>query len=314
MTSNSSSPSLSELRQGKRTTQLDNNMLDITFIREQREIVEQAIRDKAMDVDLDRLLQLDEQRRELITQRDTLLAERNQLAIEQAKERGPAIKAELAQIEPQLASVQREFDTWMLQVPQIPAADAVRGAAELAAVVKQIGEPPAFAFTPLDHIQLGERLDLIDTDRGTAVSGYRGYFLKNEAVLIHHGLMQLTLQTMKQRGFTLMVPPTVIKEHALIGSGHFPFGKDEIYQIGNPGRLSDGSERKDPAYLAGTAEPSLLAYYADRVVDLADLPLKLCGISQCYRSEVGGYGRDTHGLYRLHEFMKVEQVIITNSD
>jgi len=118
---------------------------------------------------------------------------------------------------------------------------------------------------------------------------------------------------MQEKAFTLMVPPVLVKERALFGSGHFPFGKEEIYQIGNPGKLSEGDQR-EAQYLAGTSEPSLLAYYADKTLDEKDLPIKMCGVSSCYRSEIGSYGKDTKGVYRIHEFVKVEQVVICKAD
>jgi seryl-tRNA synthetase len=110
------------------------------------------------------------------------------------------------------------------------------------------------------------------------------------------------------------VPPTILREFAFVGSGHFPSGRDELYQIGNPGKLESGEEVKEPLFLTGTAEPSLLAYHAGKILNEKDLPVKMCGISQCYRSEVGSYGKDAKGLYRLHEFMKVEQVVICKND
>ncbi len=289
-------------------------MLDIEYIRTNRDTVAQAITDKLMKLDLDRLLTLDVERRELITKRDALLAERNQLAIEQAKERGPALKAELAEIEPRFADVEAEFNLLMLQVPQIPAADAPRGDESQYVEIKKVGEPAKFDFEPKDHIALGKILDLIDIDRGAAVSGYRGYYLKNEAALMHHGLMQLGLQIMRKNGFTVMVPPTIVRDRALVGSGHFPFGRAEVYQIANPSRLADGAQEKEAQNLVGTAEPSLLAYYADQILEASDLPVKACGISQCYRSEVGSYGKDTKGIYRIHEFMKVEQIVLVEAD
>lgn len=288
-------------------------MLDIHFIRENAQKVRDAIAKKAMSVDLDRLLELDDERRTLIVKRDELLATRNGLRVEQMKEQGPAIKSQLADIEPHLTSVERDFHELMLTVPQLPADDATEGTADKAPVVKTVGELPSFDFDFKDHLTLARDLDLIDTDRGAAVSGYRGHYLKNEATLIHHGLMQLGLKLMRERGFTVMVPPTIVKDFALEGSGHFPFGKEEIYQIGNPGRLADGSERKEPLYLVGTAEPSLLAYYADQTLTTEQLPIKAAGISQCYRSEIGSYGKDTKGLYRVHEFMKVEQVLLVEA-
>ena len=289
-------------------------MLDIEFIRTHRDVVARAMQEKKIEVDLDQLLALDEERRSLISKRDALLAERNSLSVEQSKQRGPALKVELSEIEPKLSSIQVEFDQLMLTVPQIPAADAPRGAAELAVEIKKVGEPIKFNFTPLDHIELGRKLDLIDTERGTAVSGYRGYYLKNEAALLHHGLMQLSLQIMRRRGFSVIVPPTIVRDFALVGNGQFPFGKDETYQIVNTGRLADGSDQHEPDYLAGTAEVPLLAYFANQTLNESDLPTKVCGISQCYRSEIGSYGKDTKGLYRVHEFMKVEQVILSPAD
>ena len=289
-------------------------MLDIEFIRTHRDDVAKAIQEKNMSVDLDRLLELDEQRRAFISKRDTLLAERNSLAIEEAKQRGPALKAELAEIDPMLAEVQEAFDELMLLVPQIPDADAPKGAPENSVEIKKVGKPTQFSFTPLDHIELGKRLDLIDVERGAAISGYRGYYLKNEAALMHHGLMQLGLQIMRRRGFTVVVPPTIVRDFALVGNGQFPFGQDETYQIVNSGRLADGSDQRESSYLAGTSEVPLLAHFANQTLDETDLPTKVCGISQCYRSEIGSYGKDTKGLYRVHEFMKVEQVVLTKAD
>ncbi|MBI4023122.1 serine--tRNA ligase [Candidatus Berkelbacteria bacterium] len=288
-------------------------MLDIQFIRTHTSDVREAITQKQIDLDLDALLRLDEERRSLIQERDALLAERNRLDVATAKERGPKIKDELHTIEPRLAEVEAQFHNLLLLVPQIPATDVPVGDASASVEVRQWGEPPVFDFAPKDHMHLGTSLDLIDLERGVEVSGFRGYYLKNEAVLIHYGLMQLGLELMRARGFTLMATPTKIREFALVGSGHFPAGRAEVYQIGNAARLRDESEKED-AFLAGTAEPSLLAYYAHQTVDERELPIRVCGISPCYRSEIGGYGQDTKGLYRIHEFMKVEQVVIAPAD
>ncbi len=119
---------------------------------------------------------------------------------------------------------------------------------------------------------------------------------------------------MKEKGFTLMIPPTILREFALIGSGHFPFSKEDIYQIANPGKLADGKKISELVFLAGTAEPSLLAYFSDKVLEKKELPIKVCGFSSCYRSEIGSYGKDTKGLYRLHEFRKVEQVVLCENN
>jgi len=163
-------------------------------------------------------------------------------------------------------------------------------------------------------VELGTLLDILDLERGVQVSGYRGYYLKNEGVLLHLGLMWHTIKKLAAKGFQLMIPPTLVRDFALIGSGHFPLGKDEIYQITNPGKLATGEAEKNPLFLVGTSEPSVLAYYANQKLHEKDLPIKIAGFSQCYRSEVGSYGKDTKGIYRIHEFMKVEQVVICKDD
>jgi seryl-tRNA synthetase len=146
------------------------------------------------------------------------------------------------------------------------------------------------------------------------VSGFRGYYLKNEGAQMQMALMSYTFNKLIAKGFMPFITPTLVKEAALIGSGHFPAGKEEIYQIGNPGKLESGEDQKDPLFLAGTSEPSLLAYNMNEILSEADLPLKYCGFSTCYRSEIGSYGKDTKGIYRLHEFMKIEQVLICKAD
>ena len=289
-------------------------MLDIEFIRNNKETLAKAIEQKQMSLDLSELLRIDEERRSLIIKRDGLLAERNQLSVELAKERGPAIKQQLQEIEPKLVAVEVQFRTLMLLVPQIPSGEAPVGDESANRVVKAVGDQTQFSFKPKDHIELGESLDLIDFDAGRNVSGFRGYYLKNQAVLLEYGVLQLGLQLMRKKGFSLRIPPTIVRSFALEGSGHFPFGKDEIYQIANPGKLESGEELKEPHYLAGTAESSLLAEYANITFTPAQLPIKLCGISPCYRSEIGSYSKDIKGLYRIHEFMKVEQVILCEAN
>lgn len=289
-------------------------MLDIEFIRTHQERVADAIRQKGMDVDLAELLSVDERRRQLITKRDALLAERNQLPVEQAKERGPAIKEQLQGIEPELVELETQFRSLMLLVPQIPSSQSPVGDESANVVVKTVGTPPAFEFAAKDHIELGTTLDLIDFDAGRSVAGFRGYYLKNEAVLLEYGLIQLGLQLMRDKGFSLRIPPTIVRSFALEGSGHFPFGQEEIYRIANPGRLESGEDEREHRYLAGTAESSLLAEFANTTLRHGQLPVRVAGISPCYRSEIGSYSKDAKGLYRIHEFMKVEQVLLCEAD
>lgn len=291
-------------------------MLDIKFIRENAEQVKEAARVKQLDpAVVDRLLAADERRRGLIQQIDDLRAAQNTASKERDVARGKELKIEIQKLEPGLRQVQQEFDDLMLLIPNIPAPEAPIGRSDKEnRVVFEWGQIPQFDFPIKDHIELAESLDLIDFAAGVKTSGFRGYYLKNEAALMHLGILLLGIETMRKAGFTMLIPPTILREFALIGSGHFPFGRDEVYQIANPGKLASGETVGGPAFLSGTAEPALLAYHADKVFEGKDLPVKLCGFSPCYRSEVGSYGKDTKGIYRIHEFMKVEQVVICQND
>jgi seryl-tRNA synthetase len=159
----------------------------------------------------------------------------------------------------------------------------------------------------------------LDFERGAKVAGYRGYYVKNEGVSLEMALMAYALSKMISRGYAPMIVPTLVKGFSLFGSGYFKGAEydpevDEIYQVATSDRETDGRTSREKKFLVGTAEPSLLAYYSGEVLKEEDLPLRLCGYSQCYRSEIGSYGKDTKGLYRVHEFMKVEQVILCKAD
>jgi len=301
-------------------------MLDIKFIRENKDLVKESCQKKQVKIDIDYLLDLDKKRRELLQAIEDMRAQKNKAnkEIQQAadKKKKEVIILKMRELDKNsdrvsadFKKVSKEFSDLMLQVPNIPSADTPVGPDESSnQEIARWGDLPKFDFPIKNHIQLGKELDLIDTEKGTKTGGFRGYYLKNEAALMQLSLMWHTFLKLKDKGFQLIIPPTLIREFVLIGSGHFPSGKDEVFQVANPGKLADGQEIAEPMYLAGTSEPSLLAYYADSLLSEKDLPIKLAGFSQCYRSEVGSYGKDTHGLYRLHEFMKVEQVIFCKAD
>ncbi len=300
-------------------------MLDINFIRQNAEIVKDACKKKGVKIDIDHLLKVDKKRRELLAVLEKARAEKNRASkeIQQTKNqkekkaiisRMKEVDQKQERVEANFKEVDAEFQKLILEVPNVPSEDSPVGNAKANKEAEKWGTLPKFNFKIKNHIQLGKELDLIDTEAGVKTAGFRGYYLKNEAVLMHLALMQLGISKMQEKGFELFVPPTLLREFALIGSGHFPAGKEEIYQIGNPGRLESGENYKEPLFLAGTAEPSLLAYFSDKTFSEKDLPIKACGVSQCYRSEAGSYGKDTKGLFRLHEFMKVEQIIICKAD
>ncbi len=318
-------------------------MLDIKYIRDNEELVKKAITDKRVSLNLDDLLQIDARRRELLAEVEGLQATKNAVSKEIPKlseddKKGKIL--EMQEIDTRqteqkaiLRDVDQQYQTLLLQVPNIPAPEAPVGPDESGNVPwsywspatghvdpkdtdKVAAIPTKFEFEIKDHLALGQNLDLIDIEAGVKTSGFRGYYLKNEAVMLQQALIQHALKKLQQKGFTLFAPPTMVREFALVGSGHFPAGREEIYQIANSGEVEAGVETsaKEPMYLVGTSEASLLAYYADKVFEEKDLPITVSGVSACYRSEVGSYGKDARGLYRIHEFQKVEQMVICKAD
>jgi len=303
-------------------------MLDIKYIRENEAKIRQAIIDKGLKLNLENLLDLDEKRRTLKQEIDELRQKRNEIAkmVKNGKKdenlikNGKEVKILLSKLENRYFKVKKEFERLMLYVPQISSKDTPVGKDENDnVVVEEVGKKPNFSFKPKDHIELGKALDIIDFERGVKVAGYRGYYLKNEGALLAMAIMMYALDKMAQHGYTPTIPPTIVKEFTLLGSGYFEGAEynpkqDDIYQVTATEKEANGSINKDKKFLIGTAEPSLLAYYAGETLSEKDLPLKLCGFSSCYRSEIGSYGKDTKGLYRVHEFMKVEQVILAKAD
>jgi len=293
---------------------MTKNMMDIKFIRENEELMKKVIKNKKSKVSLAGLLDLDEKRRDLIAKSEGLKANLNKRSktkpgpeeIKELKKIGDEIKA----IAEELSLVEKEYNDLMLLVPNVYSDDTPVGNDETSnKEILKWGKLPKFNFEPKDHVSLGKELNILDLEAGTKTAGYRGYYLKNEAVLLHFAILWHAINKMRAKGFELFLPPTLLREFTLLGSGHFPEGKDEIYQIGNPGRLADGSAQEQ-IFLGGTSEPAMLAYFSDKILEEEELPIKVCGFSQCYRSEIGSYGKDSKGVYRIHEFMKVEQVVL----
>ncbi len=294
-------------------------MLDIKFIRDNLELVKTAAKNKNREVDWERLLQLDDKRRELIGKSETLRGERNKVSKTQNsnlpageagpndQKRGKEIKEELKKIEEELRSVEQDFTQLMYTVPNVPDKSVPVGRDSSGNIeIKKWGEPKpisGWTFQPKDHIQLAKNLDLIDFERGVKVGGYRAYFLKNEAALLEMALLMYAYQKLVSKGYTPLIAPSLVKEFTLLGNGQFPWGKEEVYYLVG-----------DNMYLAGTAEVPVTAYFAGEILDIKDLPKKFVAFSPCYRREAGSYGKDTRGVYRLHQFNKIEQVIISTND
>lgn len=289
-------------------------MLDIKFVRENLDLMKEVAKNKRIDFDFGKLIEIDDTRRELLAQSETIRASQKKLGkddIAKAKE----LKEQYQKLEIELKTIQAEFDSLMALVPNVYADDTPIGKSECDnQEISKWGEPKKFDFVPADHIALGKKLDIIDTERGTEVSGFRGYFLKNEGAMLHFALMWYALKKLQSKGFNLMLAPTILRGFSLFGSGHLPQGRDNIYQIANAPDICTTAEEKEAKYMSGTSESALLGYYANQIIEENKLPLKLAGYSQCYRSEIGSYGKDTKGLYRVHEFSKVEQVVICKAD
>ena len=289
-------------------------MVDIHVIRENPGIIREAIRKKHIDFDLDAFLEKDVRMRELRVQIDDLRARRNQgskqIAALKGNEKQQAISnmqkvsASLKAMEPEYDALEAEITELMLYVPAPPADDVPEGETEEDNVeIRRWGDPPAFDFEAKDHVALGESLDIIDIARGVKLAGSRSYMLKNEGALLHWAVLRLAMDHLLEQGFTPLTVPVLVREEFMVGTTYFPQGKEQAYAV-----------ERDDLYLVGTAEVSLTSYYADEILSVDDLPVRLVSNSPCFRREAGTYGKDTRGIYRIHQFDKVEQVILCEND
>ncbi|MDE1970858.1 MAG: serine--tRNA ligase [Patescibacteria group bacterium] len=306
-------------------------MLDVKFIREHQDEVQTAARNKGIDLDVAELLRCDVAQSTLLHEIENLKKQKNELndAMKSAKdgeeraviiEKGKAVKEQLDALEPQYREALAAFRAFMVQVPTIPSSDTPIGKnGDDNVEIMRWGASHEFDFIPKDYSQLGKDLDLIDMEKGARVAGFRGYYLKNDGVSLVMAMMMYAINKMIAKGYKPFIPPTLVNGFALFGSGYFKGLEynpeiDEIYQIASTDKEATGETSKEKKFLVGTAEPSLLAYYADEVLKEEDLPIRVFGFSPCYRSEIGSYGKDTKGMYRVHEFMKVEQVVVTKAN
>lgn len=271
-------------------------MLDIKFVRENKEKVKKATDAKNVDSKVvDEVLGLDEKRRKLIIEVENLRAERNKAAKEQDKEKGAQIKGRLQEIEPKLKEIESKYKEVMLQIPNPAAEDVKVGKDESEnEVVRKEGKPAKFDFTPKAHWELGKDLGIIDVERAAKVSGTRFFYLKGDGVLLEFALVQLALETLTKEGFIPVIPPTMIKTDSMGAMGYMEQGgSDDMYVL-----------EKDGLVLVGTSEQSIGPMHKDEV--LKDLPKRYVGYSSCFRREAGSYGKDTKGAFRVHQFNKVE--------
>lgn len=289
-------------------------MLDIKFIRENPEIVRQAIEKKGVSLDLDTLLELDRQVQGLKRTIEQLQAERNANAKAVARarpeerasliEKGKEIGRQLAGLEPQLRALEAQLKNLLYLTPTIPWEGAPVGPDDSFNVETRVhGNPRIFLFEPLDHVALMEKNGWGDFERAAKVSGSRSYILKGDLMVYEQALLRFALDRMIQAGFTPMSVPSLTKEEALYAHGQFPAARDQVYSV-------DGQD----AYLAGTAEVLLNYLHAGEILSEAELPRPYCALSPCFRSEAGSAGRDVRGLMRVHQFNKVEQYVLCKAD
>jgi len=270
-------------------------MLDIKFIRQNPEKVKEGIAKKRADVDIDRLLELDEEKRQLLAQSESLRAEQKKLGKEQI-EKAQAVKAEIKNIDPKLAEIEKELGSLLRQIPNLPLDEVPEGKDDSEnAVLREEGKKPEFDFKPKDYLEIAEALDLIDVKRAAKVAGSRFGYLKKEAALMEFALVNLALETLSKEGFTPVVPPVMLKPEMMQAMGYTERGGDEIYFL-----------EKDNLYLIGTSEQSIGAMHAGDVFKEEELPKRYAGFSTCFRREAGAYGKDTKGILRVHQFDKVE--------
>lgn len=283
-------------------------MLSLDYIKNNKDKVIETAKNKNRKIDIESILSLDVKRRESIQKIQVLREERNKSGrnkpTPEVIARGKKIKEELKTEEENLGKIEEELNRLVSYVPNVPL-DEVPVAPDAAGnvEVKKWGKIPELDFEPKSHIDLGLSLDLFDLERGVKTSGFRGYFLKNQAAQLHIAILFYVFQKLVKKGYTPIIAPAIVKGFTLFGSGHFPWGQEEVYKLNN-----------EDAYLSATAEIPVTSYYANEILNEKDLPKKFVAFSPCFRSEAGSYGKDLRGLYRLHEFWKVEQVVIAKND
>ena len=291
-------------------------MLDYKFIKDNLEAVKKNIENRNMTGDADKVVELYDKRTALVTKQQELQQKRNENAkamkqkLDDAKRQeliaaGKEIKDQIAVIDKEVAETEEALEEAARQIPNMVHPDAPVGKLDTENLeVKKVGTPRKFDFEPKDHVQIAEELDLLDFDRGTKVSGPKFYYLKNDAVFLEQALIQYALNTLRKHGFELFITPDVAREEVLKGIGFNPRGNESnVYAIEEEGTC-----------LVATAEITLGGYHSGEILDKAKLPLLYGGLSHCFRREAGAAGQFSKGLYRVHQFDKVEMFVYSTPE
>lgn len=284
-------------------------MLDIKFIRENPKVVEKGARNKGIKIDINQVLDSDKKYRKLSGLIQKLREERNKAAEKKDIEKGKEIKEKLDKQEQELRLAKGTVDDLLLKIPNLPLEDVPVGDESKNKVIKKVGNPGKFDFDPRDHLELGELLDIIDIKRASKVSGTRFGFLKNEAVLLEFALVQFVMEKLVKEGFTPIIPPVLIRHEITNGLGYWQAGGNENYYFVRDYELRENDKAKTlDLYLIGTGEHVAVPMHKDEVFKNNDLPRRYIVFSSCFRREAGSYGKDTRGIFRVHEFDKLEMI------
>ncbi|HGY91083.1 MAG TPA: serine--tRNA ligase [Planctomycetes bacterium] len=289
-------------------------MLDLKFIRQHPDVIKDGARKKHIPCDVDRILELDRRIRAIKTEAEAKKAEQKRRSKEipglDGEEKARALQDlkrlgdEQKAMDAEIRVLDEELQKLLFEVPNPPAPEVPEGKDDAENVeLRRHGEPVQFPFEAKDHLELGRMHDLFDFERAARIAGSRTYFLKNAGALLELGVLRLALDHMVSKGFTPMLVPHLVRYEAMAGTAYFPGGEEQAY-----------CTEKDELYLIGTAEVPLTSYRRGEILDAAELPLRMVGWSNCYRREAGAAGRDTRGLYRIHQFQKIEQVIVCEND
>ena len=279
-------------------------MIDVRLLREELDMVKRNCVRRGCKVDVDALARLDEQARALKKETEDLRAERNRLSMDckdnpAARERVKEMKGSLAEKEAKLAAVEAELEQGMSWLPNILHSAVPDGSTDADnAALRIVGEPRKFDFKPKDHQELGESLGVLDIKRGAKVAGSGYYYWRGAGARLCSALFNWTLDEMGKRGFTQFMTPCVAKDKTLYGTGYLPFFAEQSYKIAG-----------EDVSLIGTSEQTLVGYHADETLDAAELPLRYTALTPCFRTEAGSYGKATRGIFRVHQFWKVEQIV-----
>ena len=285
-------------------------MLDIKFIRENVDIIKMAATKKKITIDIDRLVTVDDSRKEIMQRLEAKKAEQNKVSEGIPTATDPAVrqdlitqmqalKAEIQKDEEALKPVMEEWQALMLQVPNIPDMTVPDGTSDADnEEIKTWGEQTSFSFEAKDHVELMLKHQMVDFERGAKVHGFRGYYLMGDGARLSWAIWNYANDFFQNKGFVPVIPPTIVRKANLYGTGHLPNDADDVYKT------------QDEDYLIGTSEVSVMGYHADEILEPGQFPIKYLGFSPCYRREAGSHGKDTRGLIRVHEFYKLEQVVL----